>query len=140
MRFMMLMIPRAYGQAAPDAMPDAAAVRRMMEYNESMRKAGVLIALEGLHPPAGSTRIAFAGGKPQIVEPPFPDVREALGGYWLIDVGTQDDAIGWALRCPADEGDVIEIRQVQEFAEFPAEVQAVAAAFPEMQTEFASRR
>jgi len=133
MRFMMLMIPKGYENAEPGAMPDAKAVAAMMEYNESLRKAGVLLALDGLHPPSMGARISFAGGKPKVTDGPFAEAREVLGGYWMIQVKSREDAIEWACRCPASANEVIEIRQVQEFADFPAEVQEAAAKFPEMQ-------
>jgi len=65
MRFMMLMMPKGYGAAAPGAMPDAKAVAAMMKYNESLKKAGVLLALDGLHPPSMGARVSFAGGEAQ---------------------------------------------------------------------------
>ena len=63
---------------------------------------------------------------------PFPEAKEVLGGYWMIDVKSREEAIAWASRCPAGERDVIEIRQVQDFADFPADVQAVVAEFPDV--------
>ena len=66
MRFMMLMIPKGYEKAAPGAVPSAEAVAAMMKYNESLQKAGVLLALDGLHPPASGARVSFAGGKPKV--------------------------------------------------------------------------
>jgi hypothetical protein len=133
MRFMMLMIPKGYESAAPGTMPDAKAVEAMMKYNEELQNAGVLLALEGLHPPSMGARITFAGGKPKVTEGPFADVREVLGGYWMIEVKSRDEAIEWASRCPASENEIIEVRQVQEFADFPPDVQDAAAGFTEMQ-------
>jgi hypothetical protein len=126
MRFMMLMIPKGYEKAAPGAMPDAKSVAAMMKYNESLQRAGVLLSIDGLHPPSAGARVSFSEGKPQVTNGPFPDTRETLGGYWLIRVNSREEAIEWARRCPAAEGDVIEIRQVQEMTDFPAEVQAAA--------------
>jgi len=134
MRFMMLMIPKGYEKAAPDQMPEAKAVAAMMKYNESLQKAGVLLSLDGLHPPSAGTRVAFAGGKPRVSDGPFAEAKEVVGGYWMIQVKSKEEAVEWAKRCPAGEGDVIEIRQVQELSEFPADVQKVATGFPEMQT------
>ncbi|MRR08312.1 MAG: YciI family protein, partial [Deltaproteobacteria bacterium] len=134
MRFMMLMIPKGYEKAKPGTMPDPKAVEAMMKYNESLRKAGVLLALDGLHPPSMRARITFAGGRPTVTQGPFPDVQEVLGGYWLIEVKSKEEAIEWASRCPASDNEIIEIRQVQEFEDFPEEVQKAAAGFPEMKT------
>src|SRR5215469_10031171 len=127
MKFMMLMIPKGYEKAEPGAMPSAEAVSAMMKYNESLQKAGVLLALDGLHPPSESVRVSFAGGKPLVTDGPFAESKEVIGGYWMIQVNSKDEAIEWAKRCPASQNEVIEIRQVQEFSEFPPEVREAAA-------------
>src|SRR6266567_7577773 len=106
MRFMMLMIPKGYEKAAPGAMPDAKTVAAMMRYNESLQKAGVLLTLDGLHPPSEGTRISFSGRKPQVTDGPFTETKEVIGGYWMIQVKSKDEAIEWASRCPASDGDV----------------------------------
>ncbi len=121
MRFMMLMIPKGYEKAAPGAMPDAKAIAAMMKYNESLRKAGVLLSLEGLHPPSMGARVSFSGGKPRVTDGPFAEAKEVLGGYWMIQVNSREEAIEWAKRCPGSENETIEIRQVQEISDFPAE-------------------
>jgi len=140
MRFMMLMIPKGYEQAAPGAMPDAEAVAGMMKYNEALQKAGVLLALDGLHPPSMGARISFAGGKPKVTPGPFREAKEVLGGYWMIQVESREEAIEWAKRCPASESEVIEVRQVQEFSDFPVDVQEAAAGFPELQAQSGQRK
>jgi hypothetical protein len=133
MRFMMLMIPKGYEKAAPGTMPDAEAVAAMMKYNELLQKAGVLLALDGLHPPSMGVRVSFPGGKPKVTDGPFAEAKEVLGGYWMIQVKSKEEAIEWASRCPASDDEVIEVRQVQELSDFPADVQAAAAKLPEMQ-------
>jgi hypothetical protein len=133
MRFMMLMIPKGYETAEPTAVPDAKAVAAMMKYNDSLQKAGVLLALDGLHPPSSGARVSFAGGKPKVTDGPFAEAKEAVGGYWMIQVKSREEAIAWASRCPAGENEVIEVRQVQELADFPPDVQEVAQGYPEMQ-------
>ena len=133
MRFMMLMIPRGYETAAPDAMPSAEAVAAMMKYNEALKEAGVLITLDGLHPPASGARVSFANGAPVVTDGPFTESKEVIGGYWMIDVKSRDEAIAWAKRCPASSNEVIEIRQVHEMSDFPPEVQQAAAGFDELQ-------
>jgi hypothetical protein len=138
MRFMMLMIPKGYETAAPDAMPTAEAVGAMMKYNEALKQAGVLITLDGLHPPSTGARVSFAGGKPLVTDGPFAEAKEVIGGYWMIDVKSRDEAIAWAKRCPASDNEIIEIRQVQEMADFPADVQEAAAGFDQLQAK--SRR
>jgi hypothetical protein len=132
MRFMMLMIPGGYASAAPDAMPSAEAVAAMMKYNKELKKAGVLLALDGLHPPASGARVSFKAGKATVTDGPFAEVKEVLGGYWMIDVRSRDEAIEWARRAPASENDVIEIRRVHEMSEFPEDVQKAAKGFNEL--------
>src|SRR5437016_13743000 len=127
MRFMMLMIPKGYENAKPGATPDAQAVATMMKYNESLQKAGVLLALDGLHPASMGARVSFPGGKPKVTDGPFAEAKEVLGGYWMIQVKSKEEAVQWASRCPASENEVIEVRQVQEFSDFPADVQEAAA-------------
>jgi len=140
MRFMMLMIPKGYETAEPGAMPPADRVGAMMKYNEALQKAGILLALDGLHPPSMGARVSFAGGKPLVTDGPFTEAKEVLGGYWMIQVTSRQEAIEWASRCPASENEIIEIRQVQELADFPADVQRAAAALPEMQAEVGQRK
>lgn len=132
MRFMMLMIPGVYQNAKPDAKPDPNAFAAMAKYNDSLRKAGVLLALDGLHPPSAGVRVSFAGGKPKVTDGPFAEAKEVIGGYWMIQVKSKEEAIEWASRCPASDNDTIEIRQVHEFAEFPPEIQAAAAGFEDL--------
>ncbi|WP_428311475.1 YciI family protein [Hydrocarboniphaga sp.] len=133
MRFMMLMIPKGYESAPAGTMPPADAVAAMMKYNESLQRAGVLLALDGLHPPAAGARVSFKAGKPTVTDGPFAEAKEVLGGYWLIDVKSRAEAIAWASRCPAGDNEVIEVRQVQEMEDFPPDVQAAAAGLREMQ-------
>lgn len=135
MRFMMLMIPKGYESAAPGTAPDAERVAAMMKYNEALQKAGVLLALDGLHPPSMGARVSFPGGKPKVTDGPFAEVKEILGGYWMIQVRSKEEAVAWASRCPASENEVIEVRQVQEMSDFPADVQEAAAGFSEMQAQ-----
>jgi len=133
MRFMMLMIPKGYEAAKPGTMPPAEAVAAMMKYNEAMKEAGILITLDGLHPPSMGARVSFAGGKPVVTDGPFTEAKEVLGGYWMIDVNSREEAIAWAMKCPASNNEIIEIRQVQEISDFSPEVQQAAAGLTEMQ-------
>ena len=133
MRFMMLMIPKGYETAPPDVKLDPERVKSMMAYNEALQEAGVLLALDGLHPPSMGARVSFEGGKPLVTDGPFAEAKEVLGGYWMINVASRDEAIAWAKRCPASENEVIEIRQVQEMEDFDPEVQAAAARWPDLQ-------
>jgi hypothetical protein len=129
MRFMMLMIPKGYERAGPGTLPPAEHIASMMKYNESLTKAGVLLALDGLHPPSEGARISFVGGKPTVTDGPFSEAKEVIGGYWMIQVRSREEAIEWASRCPGLDSEVIEVRQVQEMADFPKEIQQ-AAVYP----------
>jgi hypothetical protein len=140
LRFMMLMIPKGYEAAAPGTMPDVKAVAAMMRYNASLQEAGVLLALDGLHPPAMGARVSFSGGKPVVRDGPFIETKEVVGGYWMIEVASKEEAIEWASRCPASGDEVIEVRQVQELSDFPADVQEAAAGLPELQARAARPR
>ena len=126
MRFMMLVIPKGYEKAAPGTMPDAKAVEAMMKYNEELQKAGVLLALDGLHPPSMGARVSFSGGRPTVTDGPFIETKEVPGGYWMIRVDSKEEAIVWASRCPMADNEIIEIRQVQEMSDFPPDVQKAA--------------
>lgn len=137
MRFMMLMIPKGYETAAPGTLPDADGVAAMMKYNEDLQRSGILLGCEGLHPPSMGARVHFDGGKPRVVDGPFAEAKEVLGGYWMIRVASRAEAIEWASRCPAGPNEMIEIRQIQEMEDFPADVQEAAAGFAEMQTKAA---
>ncbi|GLQ45034.1 transcription initiation protein [Dyella lipolytica] len=129
MRFMMLMLPAGYAKATPDTRPDPDAVAKMMVYNKSLQQAGVLLALDGLHPASAGARVTTVDGKVKVNDGPFAEAKEVVGGYWMIDVSSRDEAIAWASRCPLAAGDTIEIRQVFEMADFPAEVQKAADGF-----------
>jgi hypothetical protein len=123
MRFMMLMLPAGYAGASPDHVPDMESIERMMVYNKSLHQAGVLLALDGLHPASSGARVTTVHGKPKVTDGPFAEAKEAIGGYWIIDVGSRDEAIAWASRCPLSPGDTLEIRQVFELTDFPSDVQ-----------------
>jgi len=132
MRFMMLVIPDGYGEAPPGTVPDAAGVEEMMAFNRQLEDSGVLVALDGLHPPSMGARVTWRNREKTVTDGPFAEAREVLGGYWIIDVPSKEDAIAWAMRVPFQEDGVIEIRQVQEMEDFPEDVQAAASGFAEM--------
>ena len=121
MRFMMLIIPKGYETAAPGTAPDAKAVAAMMKFNESLQKAGVLLALDGLHPPSMGARVSFAGGKPKVTDGPFTEAKELVAGYWIWQVKSKEEAIEWLKRAPFAEGDEVELRQFFEADDFGEE-------------------
>jgi hypothetical protein len=134
MRFMMLMFPNANAEAG--ALPDPKLMAAMMKYNEELTKAGVLLALDGLQPSSKGARVRFVGGKAKVSDGPFTEAKEVIGGYWLIQAKSKEEAVAWASRCPAPDGEMIEVRQVYEMTDFPAEIRdegaekRVAAALP----------
>ncbi|SRR5712692_10363552 len=126
MRFMMLVIPKVYEKVSADFVPPVDLVAKMAKYNESLTKAGVLLGLDGLSPPAKGARVRFAGGRPKVTDGPFAESKELIGGYWMIQVKSREEAVEWAKRAPMLDGDIIEVRQVQELSDFPPEVQKAA--------------
>jgi hypothetical protein len=120
MRFMMLV--RASKASEAGALPSKELIAAMGQFNEEMAKAGVLIAGEGLQPSSKGTRVTFSGSKRTFTDGPFAETRELLAGFWMIDVKSKADALAWASRVPFTDGEVVEVRQVFEAADFPAEV------------------
>ncbi len=127
MRFMMLMFP-GKAHEVPGAMPTAEQVAAMMKYNEELAKAGVLLSLDGLHDRTKAVRISWpAGGKVKVTDGPFAESKEVVGGYWIIQTKSKEEAIEWARRIPAHDPDAfVEVRQIFEMSDFPADVQAAA--------------
>jgi hypothetical protein len=132
MRFMLLMIPKGYEMATPGTVPDVKAVEQVMKYNEDLQKAGVLLALDGLHPPSMGARVSFKGGKSSVLDGPFTEAKEVVGGYWVIDVKSRADAIDWAKRCPGSDNEVVEVRQIQEFDDYSEPVQDIVQNYADM--------
>jgi hypothetical protein len=125
MRFMMMVVlPNAADESGYD--PSAEDVSAMMKYNEDLTKAGVLLALDGLAPPTKGARVTFSGGRPTVTDGPFTEAKEIVGGYWVIQAKSREEAVEWASRCPMQEGCAIEVRQIFEMSDFPEDVQAAA--------------
>ena len=116
MRFMLLMHPGA--KAETGALPDPKVMEAMMKFNEELTKAGVLLALDGLQPSAKGARVRFSNGKPTVSDGPFAEAKELIGGYWMIQVRSREEAIEWAKRCPGSDNEMIEVRQVFEMSDF----------------------
>jgi len=132
MRFMLLVIPKGYETAPPELNLDPKQVEAMMKYNEALAKAGILLSLDGLHPPSSGARVSFAGGKAKVTDGPFAEAKECVGGYWMIQVKSQEEAIEWAKRAPMGDNEIIEVRRVQEMEDYSPEVRVAAAGFEEM--------
>jgi hypothetical protein len=120
MRFMMLV--KASKESEAGALPSKELLAAMGQFNEEMAKAGVLIAGEGLQPSSKGARVTFSGSKRSVTDGPFAETKELLAGFWMIDVKSKADALAWAARVPFTGGEVIEVRQVFEADDFPAEV------------------
>ena len=129
MRFMMIVIPKGYESAPPAAVPNAESVAKMMKYNKALQKAGVLLALDGLLPPSTGARISFKGGRATVTDGPFPEAKEVIGGYWIIQARSRSEAIEWGKRAPMSDNEFIEVRQIQEMRDLPEEVQRAAEGF-----------
>jgi hypothetical protein len=124
MRFMVLMIPGDRKSYEAGVMPDEKLIAPMMKFNEDIAKAGILLAADGLHPSPKGARISFGGGKPRVTDGPFAETKELIGGYWIWQVKSKAEAVEWASRCPAGDGDTIELRQIFDMADFGPEVNA----------------
>lgn len=122
MRFMALMYPGE--QAETGALPDEKAIGAMMTFNEELAKAGMLLSADGLMPSAKGARITFSGGKPTVTDGPFAESKELLGGYWMIQAASKEEAVEWFTHCPASGAEKIEIRQVFEMADFDIDAQS----------------
>jgi hypothetical protein len=101
-------------------------VTRRLEYNKSLQKAGVLLGLDGLLPPSTRARISFTDAKATVTDGPFAEAKEAIGGYWILQVRSREEAIEWAKRAPMANNKIIEVRQIYERCDFPAGVQKAA--------------
>ena len=95
----------------------------MGKFNDELAKAGTIIDIDGLHPLAKGARVSFGKGKPVVTDGPAIEAKEVIGGYWIVELSSKEEAVEWALRCPAGEGDVIEIRPIYEFEDLPGDVQ-----------------
>lgn len=129
MRFMLMVIPKGYETAGPGAMPSPEAVAKRMEYNRSLQKAGVLLALDGLLPPSTGARVTYAGGNATVTDGPFAEAKEVIGGYWILQVRSREEAIEWAKRAPLSDNEIMEVRQIFEAGDFPADARKAAEAF-----------
>src|SRR5277367_6368900 len=124
MRFMMITLPKEYVNAKPGWVPDITAMEDMRKYNEELGKAGVLLALDGLTPPATmSARVTFKGGKSKVTDGPFPETKEVVGGFWIIQVNSREEALEWASRIPGKDAEMVEVRRMFEMTDFDPETQ-----------------
>ena len=117
MRFMVLMPANADSEAG--VLPTEKELSDMMQYNEQLVKAGVMLAGEGLHPTSKGARVKFQGGKKSVIDGPFTESKDLIAGFWIWQVKSKDEAIEWAKRCPVEDV-TLELRQVFEAEDFGA--------------------
>ena len=129
----MMMIPRGYQPSTPAAqrleegsVPKAEEMAPMGKFNDELAEAGALLAVDGLHPLSRGARVSFAKGQPVVTYGPFIEAKEVLGGFWILQLNSKEEAVEWARRCPAQEGAVIEIREIWEMEDLPADMQQLA--------------
>ena len=110
------------GQGADDyehgRMPKQEEISEMMTYNQALAEAGIMQGGDGLHPTTKAINVAFGDGKPVVSDGPFAEAKEVVGGFWLWNVASRDEAIEWARKCPLNEGDSLELRQIFELEDF----------------------
>jgi len=123
MRFMMIMFPGSYTSCEPAHIPDVKHFEEMGKYNDQLRKAGVLLALDGLTPAATGAQVTFKNGKSKVSDGPFPEAKEVVGGYWIIEVRSREEALQWASQIPGTDNERVEVRQVAEISDFDEEIQ-----------------
>ena len=116
MRFMVIV--KASPESEAGELPSTDILQKMGKYNEELVKAGVMLAGEGLHPSSKGARVEFSAGEPKVIDGPFAETKELIGGYWLWQVKSLDEALEWVRRAPFAPGDVIEVRPVFEADDF----------------------
>jgi hypothetical protein len=121
-RFMVLV--KADKNSEAGVVPSEKLLADMGRYNEELVKAGVLLAGEGLHPSSKGARVKFSGARRTVVDGPFPETKDLVCGFWILQVQSREEAIEWVKRCPNPmEGETeLEIRQVFEADDFGAEL------------------
>ena len=125
MRFMMVIFRRDWPNSTkPAEIQDRAAFAEMGKYNDQLKKAGILLAMDGLTPPSMGARVTYKSGKAKITDGPFTEAKEAIAGYWMIEVKSREEALEWASRipCMGDDG-VVEVRRVVEISDFDPDIQ-----------------
>jgi hypothetical protein len=117
MRFMVLVKPgnRDYENGA---LPKADDLQEMGRFNDELMKAGMIIALDGLQPTSKGSRIRYQGGEPTVVDGPFTETKELIGGFWILSAKSKDEVVAYMQRAPFHDGDEVEIRQIFELEDF----------------------
>ncbi|HVY90162.1 MAG TPA: YciI family protein [Hyphomonadaceae bacterium] len=123
MRFMMLMYPGPEAETETNpAEGKMDLLKAMMAFNQRMIDAGIMLAGDGLKPTSKGARVKFGRGTATVIDGPFTETKEILGGYWMINVGSLAEAVNWARQAPCPAGEMIEVRQVYEAEDFGPDV------------------
>jgi hypothetical protein len=129
MRFLVMMVPDVYQpkhgkHTDPNFTPDGEILAKMGRFNAGLKEAGALVSVDGLQPITTGARLAFSRGEPLVTDGAFIETKEVIGGIWMLQAESKQQVVEWMKACPAQDGDVIEIRQIAELADFPPEVRA----------------
>jgi hypothetical protein len=117
-----MLLVKADPNTEAGVLPSQELVAAMGQFNDEMVKAGVRLAAKGLHPSSKGARLKFSGGERTVTDGPFPETKELVAGFWIIQVKSKAEAIEWASRVPFADDEVIEVRQVFEASDFPPEI------------------
>lgn len=119
MKYMLIMRSTQQGADAYAEMDFDEVISAMGAYNESMMKAGVMVAGEGLAPEPGYV-VDFDGEAPLVADGPYGEIHELFNGFWIVQTSTADEALEWAKRCPLGPGAKLEVRRVTDETDFAA--------------------
>jgi hypothetical protein len=119
MKYMLIMRSTAEAQEAFKDVDFNEVIAQMGAYNESLIKAGVLLAGEGLTDAEEGLVVDFDSTPPVVTDGPYAEAKELFNGFWIIQVSSKEEAAEWAKRCPLGPGSKLEIRRVQELEDFP---------------------
>ncbi len=139
MRFIVMV--KATAQSEAGVLPSTEMLAKMGAFNEELVKAGVMLSAEGLHPSSKGARISYAGGKPAVTDGPFAETKELIAGFWILSGKSKDEIIEWLSRCPFENSEEIEIRQIYDMEDFaPSMTPDLDEQHARLRTQIASQR
>jgi hypothetical protein len=113
-----MVIVKANKDSEAGVLPSVELLSEMGKFNQELMKAGVFLGGDGLHPSSKGKRVVFSGKNRKVIDGPFSETKELVGGYWLWQVKSIDEAVEWLKRAPFDRETEVEIRPVREAADF----------------------
>jgi hypothetical protein len=113
-----MVLVKATTQSEAGVLPESKLLESMGNFNAELANAGVLLAGEGLQPTSKGARLTFGSDRPTVVDGPFAETKELIAGFWIIQAKSKEEAIAWFERCPFDNAEQIEIRQIYEMEDF----------------------